>query len=141
MFMTDYRVRLARAERHLTEAERLQGMIVDYARPLAQPALEAEHEIRTYEQRYAIYSLAVALTALADIQLERSDAACADAYKEALALAEASGDAFGPQAICHNLGNAYTVINNLRDLDQAEHWQRRSLKLTARNDTLGCGRS
>ena len=36
-----------------------------------------------------------------------------------------------------NLGNAYLSVPELRDLDQAEHWYRRSLSIRPADDRLG----
>ena len=63
------------------------------------------------------------------------------AFKESLSLAEKIGERVGAAACAFNLGNAYSSMDAVRDLDQAEHWYRRSLELCPENDRLGRGRS
>jgi tetratricopeptide (TPR) repeat protein len=138
--VTDYRVRLASDEHDWAEAERLQRLCVDWDRQRAEPALAAARDRRDGSERNAIRTLAVSLQALADIQREQGRATCVAAYREALDLGGAIGDA-AVQAVCaFNLGRAYRNIADLRNLDEAERWYRQSLDLFAPDDRLGRGR-
>jgi tetratricopeptide (TPR) repeat protein len=139
--VTEYRIRLAMDERNWDEAERLQRVRIDWNRKRAQPALAAPPDRRDAAQRHAIRTLAVSLQLLAHIQREQGSATCAAFYREALDLGNAIGDAAVQGSSAFNLGHAYRDIADLRDLDEAERWYRRSLDLSSPDDGLGRGRS
>jgi tetratricopeptide (TPR) repeat protein len=137
--MTGYRVRLASDERNLIEAERLQRVRVDGDRRLAQPHLAATPGRLNQAQRSAIDGLAVSLQELAHIQREWGNPVCAATFREAFELANAVGNS-SLEAVCaFNLGHVYTGIAELHNLDEAEHWYRKSLDLHAPGDRLGRG--
>ena len=69
---------------------------------------------------------------LGEIQRERQEPGCIASYEEALDLAEQIGERAGAATCAFNLGTAYKDIPAIRDLDQAEHWYRRSLELHRR---------
>ncbi len=139
--VTEYRVRLAREERDLDKAERLQRLSVDWDRERARAALATAPEQRSDDQRNAIRSLAVSIHELGEIQRENNDPACAESYREAFDLAQSIADRAG-QAVCaFNLGIAYTDVAALRDFDAAERWLRQSLDLRPPGDALGRGKS
>jgi tetratricopeptide (TPR) repeat protein len=50
------------------------------------------------------------------------------------------GDRPGAAITAYNLGHAYLTLPALRDLEEAEHWYRRSLELLHERDRLGRGR-
>ena len=88
-----------------------------------------------------IRDLTVSLHELAEIQSEQGKPACVNSYEESLDLVEKIGDKAGASACAANLGNAYLEIAEIRDLDQADHWFRRSLKLYEElNNSLRQGR-
>jgi len=137
--VTDWRVRLAMEERNWVEAESLQRACVDWDRQRAQPALEAASDRRDTTQRGAIRMLGTSLQLLANIQRERGSPTCAATYREALDLANAIGNTTGQAIYAFNLGHAYKDIADLRNLDEAERWYRKSLDLGAPDDGLGHG--
>ena len=138
--VTEYRVRLFREERQWTEAERLQTICVDWRRERATPALaQTARELKPEELR-AIRMLAVSLHDLGGIRRELGRADCVPAYEEDLALSERIGDRAGAAVSSFNLGHVFLELPALRDLDQAERWYRRSLKLRDERDRLGRGR-
>ena len=137
--VTEYRVRLAREERNWVEAERLQQVHVDWDRQRAQPAQAAAPDRRDTTQRHAIRSLGTSLQLLAHIQREQGSPTCAATYREALDLANASGDTVGQAIYAFNLGHVYREIADLHNLDEAERWYRKSLDLQAPDDRLGRG--
>jgi tetratricopeptide (TPR) repeat protein len=137
--VTDHRVRLAREEINWAEAERLQRVNVDWNRQRAQPALAVTPDRRDAEQRIAIRVLGITLQALAPIQREQGSPTCAATFREALDLANASGDTVTQAACAFNLGRVYQDIADLRNLDEAERWYRKSLDLYAPDDRLGRG--
>ena len=47
------------------------------------------------------------------------------------------GDTPGEANTASSLGSAYRSASGLRDLDQAQHWQHRSLALTPEHDRIG----
>ncbi len=134
---TEYRVPLARKDRDLVRAERLQRLRIDWERERARPALATVPEQRTDDQRNAIRSLATSFHQLGEVQRESNNPACADAYREAFGLAQAIGDKAG-QAVCaFSLGAVYMDIAELRDFDAAEYWLKQSLDLRSPGDAKG----
>jgi tetratricopeptide (TPR) repeat protein len=137
--VTDYRVRLARQERDWGEAERLQGLAVEWNRRQAAPMLDLPPDRLTAVGRNVIRTLAAALDDLGQIQRELGQPRCIGSYEEALALAERIGDQAGAVICAFNLGHAYCSLPDLRDLGQAENCYRRSLDLRLPGDGLGRG--
>jgi tetratricopeptide (TPR) repeat protein len=139
---TDYRVGLARREHSWAEAKRIQRISVDFDRERARQALETAPEAWNDKQRNTIRNLIVSLQRLGEIQLEKSDPACAGTYREALDLADAIGDPVA-QAVCaFDLSKAYArKMTALRDLDEAERLARKSLDLRLPADVLGRSKS
>lgn len=121
--VTDYRVRLAQKARQWPEAERLQNMHVEWDRRRARE--EDPNSVRT---------LAVSLRELGEIQRETGRPECVKAYRESLDLAMQIGDRPGAAVAAFSLGHAHL---DLRDLDEAERWYRKSLELRAEGDLLG----
>ena len=121
--VTDYRVRLAQKARQWPEAERLQNMHVEWDRRRARE--EDPNSVRT---------LAVSLRELGEIQRETGRPECVKAYRESLDLAMQIGDRPGAAVAALSLGHAHL---DLRDLDEAERWYRKSLELRAEGDLLG----
>jgi tetratricopeptide (TPR) repeat protein len=140
-FVTHYRVLLARDERDLDNAERLQLLCVDWDRERASAALETEPAQRSDEQRNAIRRLAASIHQLGDIQRESDSPSCAESYREASDLSESIADRAEQRAIAVNLGLAYTDVAALRDFDAAESWLRQSMDLRSPEDALGRGKS
>jgi tetratricopeptide (TPR) repeat protein len=138
--VTEYRVQLAIEERNWVEAERLQRVCVDWDRDRAQPALAVAPGRRDATQRYAIDMLGISLQQLAHIQREQGSPTCAATYREALDLADAVGNTAAQAVYAFNLGHAYKDIADLRNLDEAELWYRKSLDLRPPDDRLGRGR-
>ena len=137
--VTEYRVRLAMEERNWDEAERLQRVRVDWNQQRAQPALAAAADRRDARQKHAIDTLAISLQLLAEIQRQQGSPTCAATLREALDLANAIGDTVGQAIYTFNLGHVYRNSADLRNLDEAEHWYRKSLDLHAPDDLLGRG--
>jgi len=135
--VTEYRVQLAREERRLAEAERLQEVCVDWNRQCAAPALARPEEMKG--DAHKIRMLAGSLHELGEIRRELGREDCVPAYQEALELFTRLGDREMATA-AYNLGRAYSELTNLRDLDQAEAWYRRSLNLYDRQDRHRRGR-
>ncbi|MBL8164000.1 MAG: CHAT domain-containing protein [Anaerolineae bacterium] len=129
----DYRVRLALEARDLDAAERLQRARIEVDRRRAAPALAGE--LSAEAGRNLIRTLSVSIFTLGQIQRERGDAACVQAYEEAAALLQRIGDQAAEAMAAFNLGHAYKDIPAIRDLAQAAHWYQRSLELRAPTDT------
>lgn len=62
------------------------------------------------------------------------------AYQESVELLERIADQPAAATCAFTLGTAHKDLPALRDLDQAEHWYRRSLELRATGDRLGQAR-
>jgi tetratricopeptide (TPR) repeat protein len=139
--VTGYRVRLAMENRNWAEAERLQRLAVDWDRQRAQPALAVAPDQRDATHHHAIRSPGVSLQELGSVQREQGSPTCAATFREALDLANAIGDTVGQAIYAFNLGHVYRDIADLRNLDEAEYWYRRSLDLTRQHDGLSRGRN
>jgi tetratricopeptide (TPR) repeat protein len=138
--VTGYRVGLCKEERNWAQAERLQRGRADWVRQRAQPALATPPDQRNEKQRNAIRTLVVSLNDLASIQREQGSPACVATNREALDLATVIGDTAASAACAFSLGDAYKDITDLRNLDEAERWYRKSFDLQVPNDGLGRGR-
>lgn len=136
--VTGYRVRLARERGETAAAEHWQERLVKAQRSAAAEALRnrSEHE---REERYALRSLGTALHELGQIRREMAKSDCVGAYMEAIELAADLGDRAGASACALNLGHAYEDLPEIRDLDQAELWYRRSLAVRPKHDLMGRG--
>jgi tetratricopeptide (TPR) repeat protein len=128
--LTQYRVRLKRHARQWAEAERLQTLSVEWDRQRVQD--DDPNSMRT---------LAASLHELGEIRREMGRADCVQSYRESFDLAQRIGDNPGAATGAFNLGNAYTELPGLKDLQEAETWHRMSLALRPENDHMGCARS
>jgi tetratricopeptide (TPR) repeat protein len=135
--VTQYRVRLAMEARQWAEAERLQRACLAWDRQRAASALAVCSEALDSTQRYTIRQLAVSLNELGLILREQGKADCVAAHEESLTLDEQIGDKAGAAISAFSLGHAYMDISAIRNLEQADHWYRRSLQLHDDRDRLG----
>lgn len=135
--VTSYRVGLAREERRWREAERLQNQAVAWARTRAAPLLDRPAAELAEEERTVIKKLGTSLNGLGQIRLESGDVDCVPAYEEALECAVRIGNQADAAIYCFNLGQAFLRLPGLCDLDQAEDWHQKSLRLRVESDTLG----
>jgi len=135
--VTEYRVLLAGEERQWVEAERLQAGRVAWERQRAASVLARPVEELGVGEKNAIRTLAASLHELGEIRRELGKTDCVTAYSEALELAERIGERTVAAACVLNLGHVFKDLPALRDLDQAEHWSRRSLELRDESDRLG----
>jgi tetratricopeptide (TPR) repeat protein len=124
-----YRVRLAQGERQWSEAERLQSVCVDWDRKQAEAAIKKPANALDKAERNIIRTLVSSVGDLGHNQFEQGQGECVESYQEALDLSELIGDQAVTAACAFNLGNAYIGISDIRDLDKAEKWYRRSLEL------------
>ena len=135
--ITQYRMRLAKEERNLPEADRLQRLQVDEQRRLTASLLARQAESLSTGEKNMLRTLAVSLGQLSDIQREQGKKECVEPSKEAIEIYHAIGD-FTAEAIrAFNLGHAYKDLPALRNLDESERWYRRSLELRAGGDRKG----
>jgi tetratricopeptide (TPR) repeat protein len=135
--VTGYRVRLARAARDWPTATALQATRIAWNRDWAAAALAAPPSNLTPSQRNQIRTLGVSLTDLGNILIEQDDSDCLPHYQEALGLDQRIGDRAAEAQDAGTLGNVYLRVSGLENLDQAEHWWRRSLDLRPDSDRLG----
>ncbi len=168
---SEYRVQLAEEERQWAEAERLQRVCVEWARRRAEQVVhrtaedeavadrmstnegqtrqantlpdcfrQIVDELTSAEQR-VVRTLATSLHKLGDIQRERKEHTCVEAYHESMELADIIGARSGVATCAFTLGHAYMDLAQLRDLNEAERWYDRSLQLWPKGDGLGRARS
>jgi tetratricopeptide (TPR) repeat protein len=133
-------VRLHREAKCLDDAERLQGVRVDWNRKSAALALAKPPRDLDAAERSSVLSLVALLLELVDIQRERGSAGCVEGFREALSLAEGFDTAQLSPALAFNLGRGYEGLDAIRDLAQAERWYGQSLDLCAKEDRLGRAR-
>lgn len=138
--VTSYRVRLAEEERQWGEAERLQAVLLDRRRQHAAHALARPVDELESEERDALLELGTSLQSLGGIRRNLARADCVSVLKEAFELAERLGERAGAAVCAFNLGHAFYGLPNIRDLDQAERWYRRSFDLRGEWDRLGHSR-
>ena len=122
----EYRVRIALDARDWPGAQKLQEAIIVWERHHSASALAATRNAQRQPAGGYPCSLAVALQGLGHIQNEQGNSGCLDSYFEAMTLYQRIGDRQGEGIVAYNLGHAYKDIPDLRDLDQAEHWYKRS---------------
>jgi hypothetical protein len=132
-----YRVNIAKEDRHWQEAERLQQIRTEQWRQAAQPYASQADDVLDAAGRGILKSLAVSLEALGSIQREQEQATCVPSYNEAIKYYQRIGNTSAEANAAFNLGHAYKNIAAIRDLEQAHHWYRRSLELTPEGDNLG----
>jgi tetratricopeptide (TPR) repeat protein len=137
----EYLVRLAIEERNWAEAVRLQSAEIDWNRERAEFALTVAKADWTPYQRHQVRGFASSLHTLAQTQLFLKDAACVENYREALELAELIDDIPAQDVCTFGMGSAYSEIKEVRDLDQAEYWYKRSHELAAVGDGLSRAKS
>jgi len=139
--VTGYRVRLALAGRDWAEAERLQRIRVAVNESRAAEALTTPPAALTAGLRNRIRSLSVSFGTLGQILMEQGRAECADHYRHAIDLDARIGDRTSESTAAFNLGHALKDLPELRDLDGAERWYRRSLELLDEGDVIRRARS
>lgn len=116
-------------------------MCVEWKRQRAADALARPPEELGASERNIVRTLATSLHELGRIQCEQGLPECVKSYEETLELSEKIGEKAVASNCALNLGNAYWQLAEIRDLDQADRWYRRSLKLHEElHDLLGQGR-
>ncbi|MCB9452986.1 MAG: CHAT domain-containing protein [Anaerolineaceae bacterium] len=136
-----YRVRLAQAERDWEAALRLQTVRTEGVRQQDAPYLDQPDTALDNTGRHWLRTLGVSLEELGHIQREVGQADCVKNYEEAITLYQRIGDQAAEAVAAFNLGHAYLTIPAIRDLDQAEEWYQKSLKLRPEGDPVGQGKS
>jgi tetratricopeptide (TPR) repeat protein len=140
LFITDYRVKIARNRLSVPEAERLQEARLAFDRRRAAAALSVPPDALTEGQRYDIKELAVSLETMGHIVREQGRAACRGYYEEEIRLFQRIGIRMGEALGTYNLAKSYLELEDDRDLDQAETWYERSLGLHNERDNVGRAR-
>ncbi len=135
--VTSYRVRLARDARDWPTAAALLNATIAWSRNQAATALATPASSLSAIQRNQIRTLGVDLLDLGNLLLSQDDPGCLPPYQEALALEQKIGDRSVEAKAAAGLGNAYLSVSELRNLNQAEHWWRHSLKLRPDSDRHG----
>jgi tetratricopeptide (TPR) repeat protein len=139
-YVNDFRLDSARERRDWKLAKELQRLRIEWSRKFAQAALDSPPEKTSMADRDRIQSLAVALHDLGEVQREAGEVDCISSYRESLLLAERANDRGGQIACAINLGNAHREISALSNLDEAERWYRRAMKLAGVGDRLILGK-
>jgi tetratricopeptide (TPR) repeat protein len=137
MHVNESRVFVALEDRNWAEAERLQRLAVKRARIVAQAALELAPESWSELQQHQVRSLAVSVETLGIILREQGNKSCSRLLQEATEYYRSLGAVHEEGVCASNLGDAYLEIDDMRDLDEAERWYRKSLDLHSSGDVLG----
>ena len=135
--ITSYRVMIAEQVRDWQTATALQNTLIAWNRDKAAEALAAPAPSLTERQRNQIRRLAVRVEDLGSILFAQGDAGCVLYFQEAFDLHERIGGHYHQANLAMSLGTVYLRVPELRDLDQAEHWYQRSLRLRASSDEQG----
>jgi tetratricopeptide (TPR) repeat protein len=130
-------VHLAWQARDFDRASALQKALIAWHRQETSAALGAPAASLTPHQRQEIRNLASGLHNLGNILLSQRDRGCLPLYQEALTLCQRVGHRAREALVAGSLGVAFLQVPDLRDLDQAEHWQRHSLSLRPSSDGHG----
>jgi len=135
--VTEYLVLLSEGARRWEDAELLQRKRVSWNRErtlviLAKPPSEWDAT-----EKDKVRSLVASVHELSDIQREQGRANSVEGYLEALSLAEQIQDYQAAASCAFNLGHAYEILDEIRDLPLAEQWYGRSLELLPKEDRLG----
>jgi tetratricopeptide (TPR) repeat protein len=138
--VTGYRVQLAHEARDWPAAIALLNDRITWNRTWAAAALAAPASSLTPAQRNQLRNLGVVLLDLGNILLSQDDPGCLPPYQEAVGLEQKAGDRIAEADAAAGLGNAYLWVTELKDLNRAEQWWRRSLNLRPESDRLGRAR-
>ena len=138
--VTEYRAELAARRRNWAEAERLQRCRVEWHRRRCADLLAAPLENLDASQRQMIHSLLASIHGLAEVYGGAGNPKSAELYNEVYELAGHLQDQKGAAAAAFNIGKAHTTLPELRDLNKAEGWYKRSLDLHSKDDRLGRAR-
>jgi hypothetical protein len=133
----EYCVALAGKERRWDEALRLQELCVEWNRRRAVPALTQHVEELGSDEHYNVGILATSLCGLGTIRRGLGRADCVSAFEESLELYLRTDEREGAATSAYFLGQAFMQVPSLRNLEQAEHWLRKSLELHYEEDRLG----
>ena len=131
----EYRGRLAWDHEHdLTKAIALQEKQVKWNRK----RIEGFNENTELDnlQRNLLRTLAVSLEALGSYLRLTKDSTCIPCFEEGIRICRRIGEKFEEAILQLNLGQAYTYVPDLRNLDAAEVAYRRSLDLTEPTNPL-----
>jgi tetratricopeptide (TPR) repeat protein len=132
-----YRIDIARDARDWPAAQELQQAVISWDRQQAADALVTPPEQLSAVQRNQIDNLAVDLHDLAQMLRDQDDPGCVPPYEESIRLSQRIGDRSGEANVTLNLGNAYTGVPALRDLDRAQYCYQRAGELFGEHDTFG----
>lgn len=135
--ITSYRARLAWNARDWPTAIALREGLAAWSRDQAATVPTSPSVSLTPAQHLKLRNLAISLGELGNTLRQQNDPGCLPHLQEALTLQQRIGNRQGEAHAAGRLGNAYLVLPELRDLDQAEHWFRRSLSLRPNTDRLG----
>ncbi|HEY1347159.1 MAG TPA: tetratricopeptide repeat protein, partial [Streptosporangiaceae bacterium] len=135
--VTEYRSRLAIQARDWATATTLQNTRIVWLREQAAGALAVPPASLTPVQRNQIRNLGAALIELGVTLRQQDDPGCLPLFQETLELDQRTGDRPAEAQSAFNIANAYLLLPGLRDLDQAEQWLQRSLRLYPDSDRIG----
>jgi len=132
-----YRARRAAASRDWPAAVGLLTIIADRNRAQAADLLAAPAASLTADQRHQLRDLGVSVGELGIILSQQDDPRCLAYLHEAVELYQKIEDRAAEATHSINLGTAYQLVSEPRDLDQAEYWLRHSLGLRLESDRYG----
>lgn len=135
-----HRINLAIRLRKLDEALRQQEKNVEWQREYASLALATNPNELDELKRKKIHNYITSLGNLATIQGHKGDIRCIQNFSEAIEKSKMYGFNDHAAGYSMNLGNAYTNLALIRNLDLAEYWYKFSQKLIPESDRLGRAR-
>ncbi len=128
--------RLAKKNRRLVRAEKMQELCVQWDREKAKVSLEKQPDTLETEERDSYRGLADSLYHLSSILREQGTPSI-KVDEEAVALRERLGEKESASAWAYEIGESYTEVPEIRELSQAERWLKRGLDLKKEEDRAG----
>jgi tetratricopeptide (TPR) repeat protein len=134
LFIFKWRFFIAMEERQHSHAEALIIKIIEFHRSLSSNILSTPIEKLTNSDKSSLRELAVSIEQLGHLQREQNSTDCVDSYQESISICQRISNQSTEAVLAFNLGHAYRDLPALRNLDEAEHWYRRSLELFSQGD-------
>lgn len=131
-----YRVKLAEQAMHWEEAERLQNEQVEWKLKNVYPILQKSVNSLSDSDKNLIRNTSVSLHTLGQIRRKLNKKECLLHYELSYTLANKINEKSLASTCAFNLGNAYSSISLIKNLDQAEGWYLRSLDLLNKEDKV-----
>jgi tetratricopeptide (TPR) repeat protein len=134
-----YKIRLARQSQQLEEALSLQEMLLKCDKFRAEAFLDKIPKNLEVKSLNIVRNYIVSIEALGRIQENMANRKCIDTFMKAFDNYMNFGFRTEAATVASHLGNAFYILSEIRNLDEAERWFKKSLELYETSDYLGRG--